>query len=518
MMLLRLVHLAPRSSTTAAAAPLLAAALLLSIVGCEDHSDSNATKTSAKASADSLLHYEPPKAISAAVKSAAADLALPPAPRPTQPLAPDASCITAQCHATFASADHVHAPVGAESCHSCHQPDAGNHVYPLTRTGNETCTFCHTVTGTRAHEHQAVENPGCVACHDPHISTTKYLLKTDSVEQLCADCHQLPINRYTHGPVAVGQCTLCHQPHQSDSPRLLRKGEGAEHCFSCHTELRLSIANAAFVHQPAAESCDGCHDPHSSANPHQLHQPLQQTCFSCHQDMANYVQQAGVSHDALFTDDSCANCHDPHAASRPHMLSDRVDRLCLKCHDKPLTATSGRVIANMQQTLQREYLHGPIRSGDCTACHNAHGASNTRLLREKFPETFYAAFDLGNYALCFQCHDQQLVLKENTGQLTRFRNGETNLHFLHVNRDEKGRTCKTCHDMHGSDLPNHLASDVPFEGSQWSMPIAFEKTDDGGSCAPGCHEPRSYHRTPFNTQTALPRMPQQPPQPATDAQ
>jgi predicted CXXCH cytochrome family protein len=214
--------------------------------------------------------------------------------------------------------------------------------------------------------------------------------------------------------------------------------------------------------------------------------------------MASYIDETSVSHDALFQKDSCGNCHEPHATGRSHLLRDRVDRLCLQCHDQPLVAASGRLIPDMQQALDRQFLHGPIRTGDCTACHNAHGTTNARLLREKFPETFYAAFDLSNYALCFQCHDQQLVLSEQPGQLTRFRDGPTNLHYLHVNRDDKGRTCKTCHDIHGSNLPSHLASDVPFEGSQWAMPIAFQKTDDGGSCAPGCHEPKTYRRTPLN--------------------
>jgi len=33
---------------------------------------------------------------------------------------------------------------------------------------------------------------------------------------------------------------------------------------------------------------------------------------------------------------------------------------------------------------------------------------------------------------------------------------------------------------------------VPF--GAWDMPINFEVQPDGGSCAPGCHDPRSYNR------------------------
>jgi hypothetical protein len=87
-----------------------------------------------------------------------------------------------------------------------------------------------------------------------------------------------------------------------------------------------------------------------------------------------------------------------------------------------------------------------------------------------------------------------MVLEEKTASLTNFRDGDRNLHFVHVNRDDKGRSCKTCHAIHGSNLPNHMASEVPFEGSNWSMPIEFEKTTGGGKCAPGCHVPKTYTR------------------------
>ena len=63
-----------------------------------------------------------------------------------------------------------------------------------------------------------------------------------------------------------------------------------------------------------------------------------------------------------------------------------------------------------------------------------------------------------------------------------------------MNREKKGRTCRTCHEIHGSNLPAHVAETVPFEGSGWALPIGFEKTDTGGSCATGCHQKLAYSR------------------------
>jgi hypothetical protein len=131
------------------------------------------------------------------------------------------------------------------------------------------------------------------------------------------------------------------------------------------------------------------------------------------------------------------------------------------------------------------------------------------LLTAPFPPATYARFDLAEYGLCFDaCHSPQMVTTRTTDSLTNFRDGDVNLHFVHVNRDEKGRTCRTCHAVHGSNLPNHMAAEVPFERSGWQMPIGFEKQADGGSCSPGCHAPKTYRRQfgPTTLPTSLPTI------------
>jgi predicted CXXCH cytochrome family protein len=165
------------------------------------------------------------------------------------------------------------------------------------------------------------------------------------------------------------------------------------------------------------------------------------------------------------------------------LLANRTDAVCLTCHKEMAKTLAGA-----------KFLHGPIRAGECSACHDAHGAQHANLLDRAFPETFYTSFDVKKYDLCFTCHEKQLTLVAKTTALTNFRNGEQNLHYLHVNRDEKGRSCRTCHDIHGSNLPNHMASSVPFEGSKWAMPLEYEKTGKGGRCTPGCHVTRTYDR------------------------
>lgn len=419
-----------------------------------------------------------------------------PAPRPAGALPPDATCMTAECHAALADAPFVHPLVGEGDCRACHEPDQGGHTYPLTRPGDATCTSCHDVAGNLAHQHEALAVEGCTGCHEPHASHAKFQLVSMSLEVLCNSCHVPFVGAHPHGPMAGGQCTTCHLPHESDAAHLLRGGDGSSHCFLCHVEMHAAMTQAALVHPPAAAGCTTCHDPHASDNPDALRLPVDETCFACHDDLERQVAGAAAPHAAVFTGDRCANCHDAHAADRPGLLRDRQDVLCLRCHDAPVEAADGRTIPDMTPVIRdREFLHGPVRSGQCTACHAVHGSAHARLLREAFPDEFYAQFAVGSYALCFGCHDSALVTEPRTTALTGFRDGDVNLHYVHVNRRRKGRTCRACHDMHGSSLPRHLAESVPFEGTGWAMPLAFRQTATGGSCAPGCHQPMSYSRT-----------------------
>jgi predicted CXXCH cytochrome family protein len=434
-----------------------------------------------------------------------------PAAKPTEPLPEKAECVTAECHATYKTAAHIHGPVAAASCQSCHMPDQGGHRYPLLRTGNALCTFCHAVTGTQAHQHKALEptaagsttnaatapvskTGGCLACHDPHTSKAKFLLVTDTVETLCAKCHLVPLKKYAHQPFAAGQCTMCHQPHQSDYANLLRNGDGPQHCFSCHADKQRVMTQSLNVHQPATQSCTTCHSPHATDIPEQLKLPVDVMCLNCHTKVKDQITKARHVHGAL-TAGNCASCHDAHASNQPEELKARTDKVCLTCHEKAIGTADGRTIAAMGPVLASKNLHGPVKAGHCSECHLPHAADQPNLLKQYFPDTFYAKFDVNNYALCFSCHNPEMVLRARTGNLTNFRDGDENLHFVHVNRDDKGRTCITCHDVHGSNLPNHMAASVPFEGSNWSMPINYERMATGGSCTPGCHDKRTYDRS-----------------------
>jgi predicted CXXCH cytochrome family protein len=138
-------------------------------------------------------------------------------------------------------------------------------------------------------------------------------------------------------------------------------------------------------------------------------------------------------------------------------------------------------------------VHPPVAEGDCAACHAPHGTQLHHLLKQAVPTEMYQSFDKSNFALCFGCHADTLADSKLTDSETNFRNGMFNLHYQHVNKLDKGRSCKVCHDPHASSQPRLISNKVPGFG-RWGIPIRYTKTEVGGTCVVGCHKPKSYDR------------------------
>ena len=290
-----------------------------------------------------------------------------------------------------------------------------------------------------------------------------------------------------HGPVAAGDCIACHDPHTSPNDfQLLAAGNDL--CFTCHVDKKEEFSAGKQVHPPVADRCTNCHNAHSSGFKYQLNQPAPQLCFTCHNKMQDYISKAKVQHKPVFEEGSCVNCHNPHVSNFKPLLKFGGADLCLSCHNKPLGE-----ISNMKAWLDANPdKHGPVRNGDCAGCHNPHGADYFRILKDYFPTEFYAPYSTDKYALCFGCHNKDIAIDEFTTTLTGFRNGDKNMHFVHVNKTPKGRTCRACHEVHAGKQPKHIREKVPF--GKLSYPIRFTKTDNGGSCVVGCHVERGYDR------------------------
>jgi predicted CXXCH cytochrome family protein len=402
------------------------------------------------------------------------------------------SCVTDKCHSTMGKDTFVHGPVAVGNCAACHRATGKHRFAPIKRV-SDFCYKCHDLLNTKSSVHTPVKNGNCTLCHDPHQSSHKYQLRAD-VTKICFNCHDKKIasGKYVHGPVSVGGCIMCHNPHQSDFPYMLNASGNAV-CFPCHTDMADALKGDKFVHEAVKEGCVNCHSPHSADYPHNLKADgNEELCFGCHTDKKDWITSVKTKHGALESGKKCLACHDPHGSSYPKQLVKEPMDLCLSCHDKPLDTPTGKIIDMKTYLADNKDKHGPIREKDCSACHNPHGSNNFRILRKYFPPVFYAPFDVKNYDLCFSCHEKTLVLDPKTTTLTNFRNGDRNLHYLHVNKPLKGRTCRACHEMHATNNPKHIRDSVPF--GIWPLPLNYHKTPEGGSCQPGCHQKFSYDR------------------------
>jgi predicted CXXCH cytochrome family protein len=402
------------------------------------------------------------------------------------------SCVTDKCHVRMGKEKFVHGPVAVGDCILCHKQLKKHKFEPITDIG-KLCDDCHEKLTTKKVVHAPVKKGQCIKCHDPHQSAFKFQLRANGAD-LCFLCHDKSIvgGKFVHGPVAVGSCSTCHTMHQSEFPKLLL-ANGNEVCFNCHTDKADDFKKKKFLHAPVQEACVNCHSPHSGNFKFNFKaEGDRDLCFTCHTDKEKEIKEATVPHRGLDTPRKCLACHDPHASNYVKQLTKQPADLCMDCHDRDYTGPNGQT-ANMKAILANNSMHhGPIKQNDCSGCHNTHGSNNFRILREYFPQLFYAGYSQDNYKLCFMCHEKTIANDERTTTLTAFRNGDQNLHFVHVNKAVKGRTCRACHDAHATNNQRHIRDEVPF--AKWQLPVGFTKTETGGRCLPGCHQLFSYDR------------------------
>ena len=420
-----------------------------------------------------------------------------PVSKPTTVIA-QAGCVTSGCHANVKQYQVLHGPVNVNACDACHKlTDPSQHTFELSREKIQLCTFCHQVD---THGDQSVHGPlkrdECLLCHDPHGGTTVKSLRGKTVADNCKLCHvdKAKDKSTVHGPVAAGACLSCHKGHSSPNPKLL-VATGNDLCFTCHVEMKTQMAKVQFKHKAVEQDCTKCHDAHASNYPMQIKQPPAQLCTSCHEHdkIKTAAMDSKFKHSPVVNDKACLNCHTAHGGDLAKLMRTDQMKVCMKCHAEPQVAGDGRKVASVAEVLDPNMnKHGPIRDKSCSGCHNPHGSEVAKLLAKPYPETFYKPFAEKDYDLCFSCHNKQLVTLEKTTGLTGFRNGDRNLHFVHVNKADRGRTCRACHETHAGPQPLHVRESVPY--GNWQLPVNFKRTETGGSCAPGCHKELSYDR------------------------
>jgi len=300
---------------------------------------------------------------------------------------------------------------------------------------------------------------------------------------------------WSHAPYAMGECDICHVRNSREDPGPIKGAEVNALCYECHGEFEHPTARV--IHAAVEDSCTNCHNPHNSAYRKLLINKVPRLCVTCHEDVWDQATKAPVQHEAVTLLDSCLNCHTPHASDAGNLLKGPAYNLCIGCHSVDgLTDGDGEVLTNFSTLLKENpVVHAPIEARDCSACHTAHGGKIFRLLVTEYPAEFYAPYNPENYKLCFTCHNSEIVSAEETTTLTDFRDGNRNLHDVHVHKKERGRTCRACHEVHAAPQPHLIRDGVPYGKSGWILKINYTPTPNGGSCEKTCHGAFSYDRT-----------------------
>ncbi len=402
------------------------------------------------------------------------------------------TCI--DCHNKIISGKIVHA--ATEDCSTCHTANGNKHPLPGTKGFDlsdkipDLCYMCHDTKNTEKNVHPPTEEGDCILCHSPHSSPYKKLLKENPTAKLCYQCHdsEIPKTNIIHKPVQEGKCTQCHDPHQSNNNSFLIEKK-PQLCFKCH-EKQSKESKMSNIHPPFDDDCSNCHNSHNSPYKNLLTENTPTLCFNCHEGQDQIANSESV-HKVITDRKNCSNCHSPHASNNDKFLIKQNTNLCYSCHNKTIKEKNTTLENIYLKVKNGKSIHAPIELDGCESCHNPHYSKYSFLLNYNFPDNNYVEASVENFALCFECHDSDLLTEENTNSATNFRNGNKNMHFLHIN-GKKGRNCNLCHDMHASENEHLIKSKVKF--GSWEMNLNYKPINKGGSCFPGCHGEKKYIR------------------------
>ena len=128
-------------------------------------------------------------------------------------------------------------------------------------------------------------------------------------------------------------CSDCHNVHGSAGPKLAKRDSTNATCYTCHAEKRGPFVHS---HEPVAEDCATCHNPHGSNIEAMLKARAPMLCQQCHTPhVAGGVGavrgQPGVPSGPLtngkntvniWQGRSCMNCHTQvHGSNNPSVTN-----------------------------------------------------------------------------------------------------------------------------------------------------------------------------------------------------
>jgi predicted CXXCH cytochrome family protein len=391
----------------------------------------------------------------------------------------------------------------------------------------------------------------CTTCHDPHNNELgSFLHVTDQYSAICVACHDMtgwkhgshalsrkrttgrtvdPHERLKYATVSDNGCASCHRIHSAPQrERLLRFVREEDGCLNCHSGdvARYNIAAdiAKFSsHDPTRRT--GAHDP--AERPFGM--PRHVECVDCHNPHASRERNIGVVRGTLGLTNKGPTLGATGVSFGGRQIEEArfVYEICFKCHgdsaNRPRVGDTPRQVSQTNKRLEllpsNPSFHpviGPRRSEDapsliaplrrgsiitCIDCHNSdnsrfeggtgangpHGSIYDPLLVRNYTTDDFTVESAQTYALCYQCHDRQSILN----------NESFSLHRVHV--VDAQAPCSVCHTAHGvyrgqgnatnhSHLINFDISVVSPADTPNGRRLEYEDTGRlSGNCTLVCH-------------------------------
>lgn len=237
------------------------------------------------------------------------------------------------------------------------------------------------------------------------------------------------------------------------------------------TKVPAKVKDLYLFHQDEQlpESCVICHDLRDTKLIPILGLEGQESCGVCHQDISGASQKHSPVVSKL-----CLTCHQLSLSPwRIGFPTEKIAVVCFACHTEKAAWFS------------RKYIHGPLKVGGCTLCHDPHGSENR-----------YFLWAEGSLELCVSCHSDIGELLSRTG----------GIEYVHGLIPDMG--CVICHDPHASDSISVLKKPInklcvgchdKFAGMNRGHPVAshplaatreLRRPGRALSCA-GCHDPHA---------------------------
>ncbi len=364
----------------------------------------------------------------------------------------------------------------------------------------------------------------CTTCHDPHDNGLgNFLTVTDRGGAMCTSCHRLdgwPLSAHARSPRSLfgrlndprqdlpyqsmrdNACLACHQIHGAEGrERLLRFARLQDNCLTCHdgsvgTDVTGVIGRRSnhggtrlfSVHDPAEPvepirahvECVDCHNPHA-VQPGRPHLLTQQSAVAVPGPMEGVpgVNIAGRPVDRpTFYYQICLRCHGDRPVRIRGSITRTVDRPNIR-RQISLIAASRHPIATPSRGSEVPSLLPGLRGRriSCQDCHNAdgaaiggfgtangpHGSNYEFLLADQYSTRDFTSESPQAYALCYQCHDRNSVLNDES----------FSFHRRHVVNSSS--PCSACHAPHG----------VPGSAIEHSHLINFDRSIVRSVVAPG---------------------------------